>query len=95
MSYENIDTSGFWRGSEKQIPESRKRLLRRGVETDYVYTLTKPERRGLFLAGHAFINAERETNGQAPIYPRSTASFCPLRNGPIADGSLCRSIPII
>lgn len=75
MSYENIDLSGFWRGSEKQIPESRKRLLRRGVELDYINTLTKPERRGLFSAGHTFVNAEREANGQAPYYPRSSASF--------------------
>lgn len=75
MSYENIDLSGFWRGSEKQIPESRKRLLRRGVELDYINTLTKPERLGLFSAGHTFVNAEREANGQAPYYPRSSASF--------------------
>lgn len=74
MSYENIDVSGFWRGSEKQIPESRKRLLRCGVELDYIKTLTKPERRGLFSAGHAFINAEREAKGQASFYPRSMVS---------------------
>ncbi len=74
MSYENIDLSNFWRGSEKQIPESRRRLLRRGVELDYINTLTSSERRGLFLAGHAFVNAERGANGQAPLYPRSSAS---------------------
>ena len=95
MSYENIDLSGFWRGSEKQIPESRKRLLRRGVELDYINTLTKPERRALFSAGHAFVNAEREANGQAPYYPRSSASFCPLRDRSRADYSLHRSIQII
>ena len=95
MSYENIDLSGFWRGSEKQIPESRKRLLRRGVELAYINTLTKPERRGLFSAGHAFVNAEREANGQAPIYPRSSASYCPLRDGSKADDYLHRSIQII
>lgn len=78
MSYENIDLSSFWRGFEKQIPESRKRLLRRGVKLDYINTLTKSERRGLFIAGNCFVNAEREAKGQAPIYPRSSASFCPL-----------------
>ncbi|KAL8997290.1 MAG: hypothetical protein Q9169_003382 [Polycauliona sp. 2 TL-2023] len=85
MSYEDIAFSNFWHGSEKQIPESRKRLLRCGVELEYIYKLTKPERRGLFLAGHAFVNAEREANGHAPTYPRSSIHSDYLRNYPAED----------
>ena len=71
MSYENVDLSSLWRDFDKEIPESRKRLLRRGIDLDYINTLTKPERRAMFLSGHAFVNAEREAKGQAPLYPRS------------------------
>ncbi|KUJ09024.1 uncharacterized protein LY89DRAFT_318256 [Mollisia scopiformis] len=71
MEYGHTDLSSFWRGASGQIPQSRKSLLRRVIDFDYLSTLTKEERHGLLYAGHAFINAENASKGVPPVYPNT------------------------
>jgi hypothetical protein len=71
MEYGHIDLSSFWRGASTQIPESRKALLRRGVDFEYISTLTKEERHSIIYAGHAFINAENASKGLPLVYPNT------------------------
>lgn len=78
MSYDNLHLAGLWRGFETQIPESRKRLLRRGLDVAYLDQLTRPERRSMFYAAHALVNAERELNNQPLVYPREMVASCSL-----------------
>jgi hypothetical protein len=75
MEYGHTDLSTFWRGASTQIPESRKALLRRGVDFKYISTLTKEERHSIFYAGHAFINAENASKGLPLICPATVVGI--------------------